>query len=101
MKCCPNCKGALDSNGKCMACGTVTELKLSAEDGQVLNKIPKDLAYILKSDDVKIEYTTEENKSDADEVIARFPTYRSFGFGSIDGIDYTYYCHGYENKTEE
>lgn len=49
LKTCPNCKGALDSNGKCLACGTVTELKLSAEDGQVLNKMPQELIDALNN----------------------------------------------------
>lgn len=36
MKQCPNCGGVLDDKGKCLACGTVTELKLSSEDGVVI-----------------------------------------------------------------
>ena len=54
MKCCPNCKGALDSNGKCLACGTVTKLKLSAEDGQVLNEIPKGLVSAIQISKIKV-----------------------------------------------
>ena len=47
MKKCPNCGGALDNNGKCLACGTVTELKLSSEDGVVIIT-PKTLQQIIQ-----------------------------------------------------
>ena len=43
---CPACKGPLDKNGKCLICGTITELKFSSEDGQILFEVPDELARI-------------------------------------------------------
>ena len=39
---CPNCKGVLDESGKCIACGTVTKMKLE-EGGVITNEIPDEL----------------------------------------------------------
>ena len=33
---CPNCNGAIDSNGKCICCGYATRMNLSAKDGKVI-----------------------------------------------------------------
>lgn len=42
MKTCPICNGALDENGKCLGCGTVTQMKVGA-DGVTLDKMPEEL----------------------------------------------------------
>lgn len=39
---CPNCRGVLDENGKCLGCGTVTKMKLG-EGGIVMNAIPEEI----------------------------------------------------------
>lgn len=58
MKQCPNCGGVLDNNGKCLACGIVTELKLSSEDGVVITT-PKTLQQIIQE---VFDCTPDRNK---------------------------------------
>ena len=43
MEKCKNCGGAVDDKGKCLACGTVNEMKLNNDDGKIIYGIPKEL----------------------------------------------------------
>ena len=43
MKKCKNCGGAIDDKGKCLACGSVNEMKLGNEDGVIKYGIPEEI----------------------------------------------------------
>ena len=50
MKTCDNCGGVLDEKGKCIACGKVSEMKLSG-DGESSSVLPKYISRLLSEED--------------------------------------------------
>lgn len=50
MKTCDNCGGVLDEKGKCIACGKVSEMKLSG-DGESSNVLPEYISRLLSVED--------------------------------------------------
>ena len=48
MKTCDNCGGVLDDKGKCVACGKVSEMRLSG-DGESSNELPEYISRIITS----------------------------------------------------